>query len=105
MQQTRDLAHRLLRSILIDQRSIDEAIQLGTGRSHRAASQSLSESVESAKSLYTQFQKTTDEVDHLLKGLDGLWVPPGPGNSPLRNPKAVPTGRNMYLLNPEEIPE
>ncbi|MFO0924243.1 MAG: cobaltochelatase subunit CobN [Pirellulales bacterium] len=104
MQQTRDLAHRLLRSILIDQRSIDEAIQLGTGRSHRAASQSLSESVESAKSLYTQFQKTTDEVDHLLKGLDGLWVPPGPGNSPLRNPKAVPTGRNMYLLNPEEIP-
>lgn len=54
--------------------------------------------------LNNDFDHTTDEIDHLLAGLDGKFVPPGPGNSPIRNPGAVPTGRNMYLLNPEEVP-
>ena len=31
-------------------------------------------------------------------------IPPGPGNSPERNPAVVPTGRNMYVMNPEEVP-
>ena len=54
--------------------------------------------------LNADFDHTTDEIDNLLSGLDGKFVPPGPGNSPIRNPSAVPTGRNMYLLNPEEVP-
>lgn len=44
------------------------------------------------------------EITNLLHALDGRFVPPGPGNDPVRNPSAVPTGRNMYALNPEEIP-
>ena len=31
-------------------------------------------------------------------------IPPGPGNSPDRNPGVVPTGRNMVVMNPEEVP-
>ena len=44
------------------------------------------------------------EIRNLLRALDGGFVPPGPGNDPVRNPAAVPTGRNLYALNPEEIP-
>ena len=44
------------------------------------------------------------EITNLLHALDGRFVPPGSGNDPVRNPAAVPTGRNMYALNPEEIP-
>ncbi len=47
---------------------------------------------------------THNEIDNVLHALDGAFVPPGPSNDPLRNPSAVPTGRNMYALNPEEIP-
>jgi len=50
------------------------------------------------------FQRTHEEVDNLLLALDGRYVPPGPGNSPDRNPGVVPTGRNMFVLNPEEVP-
>ncbi|RMH04848.1 MAG: cobaltochelatase subunit CobN [Planctomycetota bacterium] len=45
-----------------------------------------------------------DEIGNLLHALDGGFVPPGPGNDPVRNPAAAPTGRNLYALNPEEIP-
>ena len=45
-----------------------------------------------------------DEVERLLHALDGRYVPPGPGNDPVRNPAAIPTGRNMYALDPESIP-
>ncbi|WP_419192344.1 cobaltochelatase subunit CobN [Engelhardtia mirabilis] len=44
------------------------------------------------------------EIDGLMTALSGGFVEPGPGNSPDRNPGVLPTGRNMYLLNPEEIP-
>ena len=54
--------------------------------------------------LNADFDKTSDEITNLLAGLDGKFVPPGPGNNPIRNPNSVPTGRNMYLLNPDEIP-
>jgi cobaltochelatase CobN len=44
------------------------------------------------------------EITHLLAGLDGRYVPPGEGNDPLRNPGAVPTGRNLFGINPARLP-
>jgi cobaltochelatase CobN len=49
-------------------------------------------------------QRTSDEIGNLLHALAGGFVTPGPGQSPERNPKSVPTGRNMFLLDPREIP-
>ncbi len=64
----------------------------------------LKENFEAAKRLHDGFAQTPKELDHLLLALNGRFVPPGPGNLPERNPSVVPTGRNMYILNPEEIP-
>ncbi len=50
------------------------------------------------------FARTPDEIDHTLDALAGGYVPPGGGGDPLRNPQALPTGRNLYGINPAEVP-
>jgi len=81
-----------------------DAVNLTLGTKLTELPEVLDKGLKLAVSLNADFDRTTDEVDNLLEGLDGKFVPPGPGNSPIRNPSAVPTGRNMYLLNPEEVP-
>ncbi|HET98396.1 MAG TPA: cobaltochelatase subunit CobN [Desulfurivibrio alkaliphilus] len=44
------------------------------------------------------------EMNNLLRGLSGRFVEPGEGNDPLRNPGAIPTGRNLYGFNPAKLP-
>ncbi len=44
------------------------------------------------------------EIENLLNALEGRYIPAGPGPDPIRNPASVPPGRNLYALNPEEIP-
>jgi cobaltochelatase CobN len=44
------------------------------------------------------------EMERLLLGLSGGYVPPGEGNDPVRNPQALPTGRNFYGFDPARIP-
>ncbi|MEO1068948.1 MAG: cobaltochelatase subunit CobN, partial [Cyanobacteria bacterium J06638_6] len=44
--------------------------------------------------------RTTDEIAHLLKGLDGGYVPSGPAGAPTRNrPDVLPTGRNFFSVD------
>ena len=44
------------------------------------------------------------EIDHLIKALDGGYIPPGQGNDPIRNVGAIPTGKNFFGFNPDKIP-
>lgn len=44
------------------------------------------------------------ELESLAAGLDGHYIAPGPGNDPVRNPGALPTGRNFYAFDPRRIP-
>ena len=49
--------------------------------------------------------RTPDEVDNLLHGLSGGFVPAGPSGSPTRGLVGVlPTGRNFYSVDPKAIP-
>ncbi len=50
------------------------------------------------------FAKTPTEITHTLDALEGRYVPPGGGGDPLRNPQALPTGRNLHGINPAEVP-
>ncbi len=67
-------------------------------------SDELTKQFEQATTMYDGFQKTPQEIEYLLRALEGRFIPPGPGNSPDRNPAVLPTGRNMVVINPEEIP-
>lgn len=44
------------------------------------------------------------ELGSLAKGLAGGFVAPGPGNDPLRDPAAVPTGKDFFAFDPRTVP-
>ncbi|MDY7037926.1 MAG: cobaltochelatase subunit CobN, partial [Thermodesulfobacteriota bacterium] len=44
------------------------------------------------------------ELGHLVKALDGGYIPSGEGNDPIRNMGAIPTGKNFFGFDPNKIP-
>lgn len=42
-----------------------------------------------------------NELGGLKQALDGKFVEPGPGGDPIRNPKVLPTGKNIHALDPQ----
>ena len=45
------------------------------------------------------------EIDGILKGLSGQFVPPGPSGAPTRGrPDVLPTGRNFYSVDSRAVP-
>nr|CAD1844184.1 unnamed protein product [Ananas comosus var. bracteatus] len=45
-----------------------------------------------------------NELASLKLALKGSYVEPGPGGDPIRNPKVLPTGKNIHALDPQAIP-
>ncbi|MBI2384525.1 MAG: cobaltochelatase subunit CobN [Elusimicrobia bacterium] len=57
------------------------------------------------RQLVPNLRRTTEEIDHLLLGLAGGYVPPGPSGSPTRGASDVlPTGRNFYSIDIQAVP-
>jgi cobaltochelatase CobN len=55
--------------------------------------------------LVPNLARATDEIDNLLNGLDGGYVPAGPSGSPTRGMAHIlPTGRNFYSVDPRSVP-
>ena len=55
--------------------------------------------------IYPALVRTSDEIDNLLRGLEGKFVPPGPSGAPTRGmANILPTGRNFYSVDPKTIP-
>ena len=48
---------------------------------------------------------TQAEFDNMIRALNGGTVAPAPGGDPVLNPNVLPTGRNMYSINPENTPD
>jgi cobaltochelatase CobN len=44
------------------------------------------------------------ELDALSAGLAGRHISASPGNDPIRNPDAIPTGKNFYGFDPARLP-
>ncbi|MBM3943417.1 MAG: cobaltochelatase subunit CobN [SAR202 cluster bacterium] len=58
-----------------------------------------------AQAIYPALLRTTDEIDNLLRGLEGRFVPPGPSGAPTRGmANVLPTGRNFYSVDPKTMP-
>jgi len=64
----------------------------------------LQKDLIAARRIAANLNDTQKEIDGLLHAFDGGYVTPGPGPDPIRNPETAPGGRNLYSLNPEEIP-
>ncbi|MBL8211833.1 MAG: cobaltochelatase subunit CobN [Bryobacterales bacterium] len=50
------------------------------------------------------FAGTAREIPETLRALEGRYIRPGSGGDPVRNPMALPTGKNLYGINPQEVP-
>ncbi|MDY0387430.1 MAG: cobaltochelatase subunit CobN [Methanolobus sp.] len=48
---------------------------------------------------------TTLEIEHTLRALSSEYIDPGTGNDPIRNPGALPTGKNFYSFDQRTIPD
>ena len=46
----------------------------------------------------------SDELNALLRALNGRFIEPGPSGDPVRNPGVLPAGRNFYSFDPDKIP-
>ncbi|NOT65954.1 MAG: cobaltochelatase subunit CobN [Methylotenera sp.] len=44
------------------------------------------------------------ELDALINGLNGGYIAASGGNDPIRNPDALPTGRNLFGFDPTRLP-
>ena len=77
---------------------------VGNALAGRREHPSLRPVADEFKRLRDAFDRTPDEIDHTLAALAGGYVPPGGGGDPLRNPMALPTGRNLHGINPAEVP-
>jgi magnesium chelatase subunit H len=62
-------------------------------------------SLENALRVCQLLERNTEELDHLLAGLGGQYIPPAPGGDLLRDgPGVLPTGRNIHALDPYRMP-
>ena len=57
------------------------------------------------RQLVPNLARASDEIDNLLRGLSGGYVPAGPSGSPTRGMAHIlPTGRNFYSVDPRSVP-
>jgi cobaltochelatase CobN len=57
------------------------------------------------RELVPNLARASDEIDNLLRGLSGGYVPAGPSGSPTRGMAHIlPTGRNFYSVDPRSVP-
>jgi len=80
------------------------AVVLENAPPDRALTEDLKKDLDFSRDVLRKLNSAGEEMVGLFRALDAHYVRPGPGPEPIRNPASVPGGRNLYALNPEEIP-
>lgn len=58
-----------------------------------------------ARDLFTRVCQTTEEIEAVVRALEGGFLPPGPSGAPSRGQAHIlPTGGNFYSVDPQKIP-
>ena len=81
-----------------------QAVVLDNKPADRTPTLDLQKDLDFSREMLARLNAAGDEVTGLFRALDARYVHPGPGPEPIRNPSSVPAGRDLYSLNPEEIP-
>lgn len=67
--------------------------------------ETITEDLELAIKYADNLALTTQEIDQTLRALNAEYIEPGTGNDPIRNPDALPTGKNFYSFDQRTIPD
>ncbi|MCD6301532.1 MAG: cobaltochelatase subunit CobN, partial [Staphylothermus sp.] len=101
LQYIEDKVRRLLQLVLIDGQDVKKVIeQLDLKNIDR---EKLTKTITYLKTIRENIE-SSNEIDSITRALNGEYIMPSPGGDPLRNPEIYPTGRNMYQLDPYNIP-
>ncbi len=86
--------------------TIDSAIADVLGCHQHPGMQNIQKILQFAcEQLVPNLLRASDEIDNLLKGLSGGYIPAGPSGSPTRGmANILPTGRNFYSVDPRSVP-
>jgi cobaltochelatase CobN len=98
----------ILSKVILEGMPLEKAMTASLGKQYSRASS------VNRKNLRTMLERSLDyaeglgqcdqEIRSILNGLNAGYIPPGPGNDPIRDPEVLPSGRNFYGFNPEKVP-
>ncbi|MFC5300742.1 cobaltochelatase subunit CobN [Azospira restricta] len=74
-----------------------------TGKAAKPADARLAAQFEQGKTWYEQLA-AAGEMNGLIAALAGKYLPTSYGGDPMKNPDALPTGRNLYGFDPSRVP-
>jgi cobaltochelatase CobN len=94
-------ARRLIENVLFDNISLDETLERLDMKN--IDKRSISKVLDYLRGVMENVM-ISDELGSIIRALNGEYIMPSPGGDPVRNPEVYPTGRNMYQLDPTNIP-
>jgi magnesium chelatase subunit H len=92
---------------------LDDAVRVFLANGVQAAVAFLEQkglSAETTRPVFTLLEtvatklQTNNEIDSLIRALQGEFIEPGPGADIIQNPDILPTGRNTHAINPYGVP-
>ncbi|MBP1467991.1 magnesium chelatase subunit H [Candidatus Chloroploca sp. M-50] len=98
--------HAFVRRAILDGENPDSAWRAIFGLTEVVPwSMALNPLAEHGRAMLAALRDNTQELDYLLHGLDGKYIPAAPGGDLIRDGMAVlPTGRNIHSLDPFRVP-
>lgn len=69
-----------------------------------AGNETVSTFLSSAEEYAANLALGEEEIQQVLNALDGRFIPGNPGGDPVRNPEALPSGRNFYAFDQRIVP-
>lgn len=97
---SKGLTTKLLNKVLINHLSPETAQNKVLGKKSADITQLLNLALDYAN----RIAECTNEIPRILDALEGKYIPPGPNGDPIRNPDALPTGRNLHTFDSRIIP-
>ena len=97
---SKGLTTKLLNEVLINHLSPESAQNKVLGRKSNDITQFLNLALNYAN----RIAECANEIPRILDALEGKYILPGPNGDPIRNPDALPTGRNLHTFDSRIIP-
>lgn len=99
------LMHFIGQVLSSENRGSELEFETGIPMQHKSLGEFMDALATEIRFLREGLLRTTQELQNLLKALNGGFIPPGPSGMPDDNGRNIlPTGRNLYLLNVEKVP-
>ena len=90
----------LLAEVVINGTSPDDAQTACLGGIHA----DITSDLNLAQDYKNRIEGCSIEIPRILDALEAKYIPPGPNGDPVRNPDALPTGRNLHTFDDRIIP-